>query len=134
LTTVGVLVCLVLATFAYIAHTYLAPEKMCGKEAGPEAVAPSGEFKAVIYEFDCGAMDPFITHVSILSRSDEIPYEAGNVFRASRGSRSGAWKGPYAEITWLTSDRLLVRYIGDAEIRFKETKLKGVTITYEALP
>jgi hypothetical protein len=134
LITVGVLFCLTLATCVYLGHTYFSPEKFCGKEPGPEVVAPGGKNKAAIYEFDCGAMDPFITHISILSPGAEIPYEAGNVFRASKGSRSGAWKGPYAEIEWLAPDHLLVRYIGDAEVRLKETKIKGVTISYQSLP
>ena len=129
-----VVACLIVGTCTYFANFVLTPENMCGTKTGPQLISPNSEYKAVIYEFDCGAMDPFSTQISILAVEDEIQLEGGNVFGSTRGKRRGTWDGPYAEIEWLSQDHLLVRYISDTDIHHKEDWVKGVKISYEILP
>jgi len=122
-----------LARCGYQIYDVLRTENMCGKTMGYEAVSPTGTHKAVIYEFNCGAMDPFSTQISILSRDEEIPYSHGNVFGASRGERRGAWNGPYAEIEWITSNHLHIKYIKDTSVHHMAKEVRGVKITSETL-
>lgn len=124
---------LYLAQCSYQIYDALRPENMCGKTLGVEKLSPSGELKAVIYEFNCGAGDPFSTQVSILAPEEEIPYHGGNVFAASRGERRGSWNGPYAEIEWESPEHLIIKYIGDTNVHFKNNEVSGIRVTYETL-
>ncbi len=96
-------------------------------------MSPSGARKAVIYEFNCGAMDPFSTQISILSANEEIPYSGGNVFSSSRGGRRGEWNGPYAEVEWITENHLHLMYIKDTNVHYLASEVNGVKITSETL-
>ena len=53
---------------------------MCGNEVFEEVNSPSLEFKAVIFQRDCGATTAFSTQVSVLSGTEVLPNESGNVF------------------------------------------------------
>lgn len=114
-------------------HDVLRPENMCGKTLGKEVKAPGEPYKAVIYEFNCGAMDPFSTQISILAVNEEIPFAGGNVFSSTRGERRGNWRGPYAEVEWLDSGHLHIRYTADTDVHFLATQIKGIKITSETL-
>ncbi len=118
---------------SYEIYDALRPENMCGQTLGYEAMSPSGTHKAVIYEFNCGAMDPFSTQISILSPNEEIPYSDGNVFGSSRGERRGDWNGPYAEIQWLSPNHLHIKYIRDTNVHHLAAEVNGVKITSETL-
>lgn len=118
---------------AYEIYVALKPENMCGVQLGAEALSPNQKLKAVIYQFDCGATTPFTTQVSILKPSEAIPYSAGNVFSAYNGSQEGAWRGPFAEIAWLSDTTLKVSYISDAAVQEREEKYKGIKVEYVPL-
>ena len=124
---------LYLAQCGYQIYDILRPETMCGKTLGIEELSPSGNHKAVIYEFNCGAGDPFSTQISILSPQEHIPYHSGNVFGASRGERRGSWNGPYAEIEWKSPVHLVIKHIDDTNIHFKKSKVGDISVTYETL-
>lgn len=124
---------LYLAKGSYAIYDALRPENMCGKTLGYETMSPSGTHKAVIYEFNCGAMDPFSTQISILLPNKEIPYSGGNVFGSSRGERRGDWNGPYAEIKWLSHNHLHIKYIKDTNVQHLATEVNGIKITSETL-
>jgi hypothetical protein len=118
---------------AYEISLALSPENMCGVQLGAEALSPNQKLKAVIYQFDCGATSPFTTQVSILKPAEAIPYSAGNVFSAYKGSQKGAWRGPFAEIAWLSDTTLKVSYISDAVVQESEQKYRGINIKYVPL-
>mgnify|MGYP003630942723 CR=1 FL=1 len=124
---------LYLGKCSYEIYDALRPENMCGKTLGYESMSPSGSHKAVIYEFNCGAMDPFSTQISILAPNEEVPYSGGNVFGSSRGERRGDWNGPYAEIEWLSENHLHIKYIKDTNVHHLAAKVNGVKITSETL-
>ena len=84
----------------------------CGNTVVRQADAPDGKHSAVMFQRDCGATTGFSTQLSIV-RAGEPPAGAGNTFRADddHGAASaGDWGGPWAEMSWLAPDRLLVRY------------------------
>ena len=122
-----------LAQCSYRIYNTLRPDSMCGTTLGAETLSPDGRHKAVIYEFSCGAMDPFTTQVSILKTDEEIPFSGGHVFGSSRGNRRGLWNGPYAELEWVSSSHLVVRYISDTSVQVKNELVNGVQISYETL-
>lgn len=53
---------------------------MCGNEIFQEAYSPDGEYKAVVFQRDCGATTGFSTQISILKASADLPDKGGNVF------------------------------------------------------
>ena len=99
---------------------------MCGNEVFQKALAPSGNIKAVLFQRDCGATTGFSTQISLVSISDELPNESGNVFIVE-----GHPKDRNTEITWLNPTELLVRHTAGLQVNKQETLLNGVTITYE---
>lgn len=119
-----------IASEIYVA---LKPENMCGVQLGAEALSPNQRLKAVIYQFDCGATAPFTSQVSILKPAEAIPYSAGNVFSAYNGSQEGTWRGPFAEIAWVSDTTLKVSYISDAVIQAREEKYEGIKVEYVPL-
>ena len=99
---------------------------MCGNEVFQEALAPSGNLKAVIFQRDCGSTTGFSTQISLVSTSDELPNESGNVFIVE-----GHPKDRNIEITWLNPTELLILHTAGLQAHKQETLLNGVTITYE---
>jgi hypothetical protein len=52
---------------------------MCANEIYKEVNSPSQEFKAVIFQRDCGATTSFSTQISIVSKATTLPNESGNI-------------------------------------------------------
>ena len=85
------------------------------------AAAPAGDRKAVMFERDCGATTAYSTQVSILPSGKKLN-GAGNVF---------VIEGPWARITWLSPDVLLIQYDDQARVFHANEAVAGVTIRYE---
>jgi hypothetical protein len=95
--------------------------------------APGGEHSAVMFQRDCGATSGFSTQVSVLEDGDE-PSGGGNTYRADDdhgAAELGNWGGPWAEITWLTPNHLLVRYAAGSRIFEQDEEVAGVNVSYE---
>lgn len=107
---------------------------VCGVDVVEEVYSGNNELRAVLYQFDCGAMDSFSTQVSLLSGADELPNKAGNVFSAKHSVYRGEWGGPYTEISWLSDNELLISYAEDSEILQEQVNLDSVTVTYKKIP
>ena len=96
--------------------------------------APDGLHTAIMFQRDCGATTGFSTQVSVLD-AGEATSDGGNAFRADDnhgGAAVGDWGGPWAEIRWLNSDHLLVRYAANSRIFEQEEEVAGVRISYAA--
>jgi hypothetical protein len=110
-------------------------EPGCTDTTVAEARAPEGQLKAVLFQRDCGATTGFSTQVSVLKSTGHVS-GSGNAFRAddNHGAAAiGTWGGPWAEIRWLTSEHLLIRYAEGSRIFEQSNAVSGVTITYEAV-
>ena len=116
---------------SYFVYAFFTSSPMCGVEIVKEVYSNNKEVKAVLFQFDCGAMDSFSTQVSVLSATDEFPIESGNVFSAKHGEYRGEWGGPYAEIKWVTDNELLISYAEDTEIFQKQTEIGVVSVAYK---
>jgi hypothetical protein len=61
-------------------------DDLCGNQVTQEVSSPSGNYRAIVFEFDCGATTGFSTQVSILPANKKLKNETGNIF-AAEGDR-----------------------------------------------
>lgn len=81
-------------------------DDMCGNEVYSEVLSPDGEYKAVVFQRDCGATTGFSTQVSIIHSGDNLKNEGGNVYIIAGHPR----------------DTLLVaRWLSDTELRIEKS-------------
>lgn len=107
----------------------------CSNEVVESVTSPDGAREAVMFQRDCGATTGFSTQVSIIERGEPLS-GSGNVFRADDdhgAARTGPWGGSWAEMEWLASDRLLIRYATNSRLFEKDESVSGVAISYEAV-
>lgn len=74
---------------------------MCANEINKEVNSPNQEFKAVIFQRDCGATTGFSTQVSVVSKSKALPNEGGNILVIG-----GHPNDTLLEINWLSNSEL----------------------------
>jgi hypothetical protein len=131
---VTILTFVVVAFLSYKAFMRLSLADMCGVDVVNERYSENKKVKAVLYQFDCGAMDSFSTQVSVLDASENLLNTGGNVFSAKHSAYRGEWGGPYAEIKWLNNSELLISYAEDAEILQMQKKSGAAHISYKKIP
>lgn len=105
----------------------------CSNTVVDRANSPDGLHSAMMFQRDCGATTSFSTQVSVVERGKE-PSGGGNTFRADDdhgASPDGEWGGPWAQITWLAPDHLLIRYAAKSRLFAQEDKVSGIKISYQ---
>jgi hypothetical protein len=105
----------------------------CQNSTVSTVAALPGDFKAVLFQRDCGATTGFSSQVSV-TRSDEAPSGGGNAFVADtdRGVANAASRGgPWVELRWVSPQELLIRYDAKARLFTQNATVSGVTVTYE---
>lgn len=105
----------------------------CRLQVASEIPSPSGELKAVLFQYDCGATTPFTTNVSVMPAGESTAKKPGNVFSAYHGSSAGPWGGPNAKIQWLSDRSLKISYIADAKVSLQSSQVGKVAVAYEHL-
>ena len=112
----------------------------CGDQIIAEAPSPGGEYRAIVFERDCGATTEFSTQVSVLRRNEGFRAEH-TWLRSSSGANcftcdsdhgkaaGGAWGGPWVDVRWVSGDRLEVRYDERARVFRHESRVSGVAVT-----
>ena len=53
---------------------------MCGNNPHKEYFSPNNEYKAVVFQRDCGATTGFSTQISIIEAGDSLSNESGNIY------------------------------------------------------
>jgi len=97
--------------------------------------SPDGKRDAVLFQRDCGATTGFSTQISILDVGEQLS-GMGNTFRADddHGAASaGDWGGSWAEMKWLSRDRLLIRYAAKSRIFEQDDHVSGVDVIYQTV-
>lgn len=105
----------------------------CTNEVISRLVSPDGQHEAVMFQRDCGATSGYSTQISIVEVG-QAPTGGGNAFRADDNhgaAKVGDWGGSWAEIKWLASNRLLVRYAYKSRIFEQDDTVAGVSVIYE---
>lgn len=107
----------------------------CTDEVVTRLASPDGKREAVMFQRDCGATSGYSTQISIVEVG-QAPAGGGNTFRADDNhgaAKVGDWGGSWAEIKWLASDRLLVRYADKSRIFEQDNTVAGVSVSYETV-
>lgn len=90
----------------------------------------------MLFQRDCGATTSFTTQISILTQADAYVVDRGNVFIADDAhsrAKAGTWGGPWANVSWITDDHLLIRYANESRIFEQEDRFGHIQITYQAV-
>ncbi len=107
----------------------------CSNEIITRLASPNGEREAVMFQRACGATTGYSTQISIVE-TGQAPAGEGNAFRADDdhgAAKIGDWGGSWAEMKWLASDRLLVRYAEKSRIFEQDDSIAGVSVSYESV-
>ncbi len=92
---------------------------LCGNEIFQEVYSPDHEYKAVVFQRDCGATTSFSTQISILKASAKLPDESGNAF-AMDGHPD--WAG--VKINWETNRLVSIEYAAGYEVFYMKDSVR----------
>jgi hypothetical protein len=105
----------------------------CQNTVASRALSPDGIHSAILFQRDCGATTGFSTQISVLGNGG-APSGSGNAYQADDNhgvAAVGDWQGPWANMRWLGTDRLLIRYATKSRIFAQESEVDGVKIDYQ---
>ena len=88
---------------AVVTGGYFLMKDMCGSEVYQTVYSPDQRFKAVVFQYECGATTGFSTQISILEAAAMLENEPGNVLGVDGHPDEIAPK-----LTWVSSDHLSV--------------------------
>jgi Family of unknown function (DUF5412) len=111
-TTAGFLLFLYIGSSVF---NYVIINDMCESYPYKTVVSPNGKYKALIYQFDCGATNGFSTQISILNAEKMLNDEPGNIFRSDGHPEDGA-----PEILWLDDKHLIIHKRGNNQVYSQE--------------
>lgn len=101
----------------------------CGSELFKSVISPDGKYKAVIYQFDCGATTGFSTQVSILGVNEDLDESEGNIF-----SSDGHPNDVALEVQWPSDNQLNIHKHAGVKVYKQEVSLgwlwNKIDITY----
>lgn len=117
--TFGALVFFALAGVVWLFTS--ATGSLCENEIFKEVNSPDLEFKAVIFQRDCGATTGFSTQVSVMPISETLPNESGNVLIIE-----GHPNDTQLEINWVSNSELnILKNLNGSE--YKAEKIIGLS-------
>jgi hypothetical protein len=109
----------------------------CASNHLDESRSPFGSKKAEIFNFDCGATTGFITSIAIIDASAPTPSDNDDSFfiaDADHGlvpdSSTYDQGGPRVKVTWISADKLEIRYPKESRIFRSEKKKDGIEVSY----
>lgn len=109
---------------------------MCATTVIDQVASPSGKYKAVIFQIDCGATSDFNSQVAIVpenkdsTEKDALPKSFFVADRDHGRAPEGKEHGPEVRLNWLSDSRLEIQHHELARILRAERSLKGVAIDY----
>jgi hypothetical protein len=125
----GLIVLFLSGVAVIVVGAYFLLKGMCGTEVYQTLYSPDKAFKAVVYQFDCGATTSFSTQVSLLKADAVIENEAGNVFSAKGHPKDAA-----LEVKWVDSHHLSIDTPSNIEVYKRENEWgwfsDSVEVTY----
>ena len=108
---------------------------MCGNSIISRTASPDDRHEALLFQRDCGATTGFTTQISIVE-TGASESGSGNAFIADDDhgkARGGDWGGPWAEVKWLASNHLLIRYAAKSRIFDQNEAVGSVVLSYQAI-
>ncbi|WP_024304573.1 hypothetical protein [Pseudogulbenkiania sp. MAI-1] len=115
---------------------YYVSHSMCTNEVIAELPSPERDYRAVVFQRDCGALTGFSTQVSVFRSWSFRGNGAGNVFIADSNHGAvpvGQGGGPEARVRWRSPRTLVVSYHRNARVFLAERQVGAVQIEFEPL-
>lgn len=109
---------------------------MCATTVFDQVQSPSGKYKAVLFQIDCGATSDFNSHVVIVdsgfdtSEPKSLPKSFFLADRDHGRAPAGLTRGPEVKLTWLSDKQLQLQYHQYARIFRSDSNQRGVAIQY----
>ncbi|WP_371324486.1 hypothetical protein VX159_02875 [Dechloromonas sp. ZY10] len=109
---------------------------MCANTVFDQVQSPSGKYKAVLFQIDCGAATDFNSQVVIVdggfdtSEPKSLPKSFFVADRDHGRAPAGLTRGPEVKLTWLSDERLELQYHQFARIFRSESDQRGVAVKY----
>jgi hypothetical protein len=106
-----------------------------------EIYSPNREFRAVVFQRDCGATTGFSTQVSVLAANQRFLTERswlqstkpGNVLVADTNhgnAPSGPGGGPVVQLEWIGPRQLRITHDNRARVSVRQSKIDIVDVEY----
>ena len=104
----------------------------CNNNLLKEINSPNKQYKAVVFQRNCGATTDFSTQVSILPINSVLSNDSGNVFicDSNHGKAPSNSGGPQVEVEWKESDLLQITTNRNVRIFLSQDKLDNISIAY----
>ena len=121
---VAVVPALLIGTFIYFTSD------MCGNYPYSEIASPNGDYKAVVFQRDCGATTGFSTQISIVKIDEGLENKSGNIFIVDGHPDNYAPK-----VVWTSDSELEIYWVlNGAEHKAKNSwgLLNKIRINYRA--
>ncbi len=99
---------------------------LCGNEISQEVFSPDGEYKAVVFQRDCGATTGFSTQISIMRATDELPNKPGNIF-----VMDGHPDWTEVHVQWETDRSVVISYSSKYEVFQAKDRLRDFLTVIE---
>ena len=109
----------------------------CGNLHLLEVPSSSGDWKAVVFERDCGATTGFSTQVSVIKAGASLSNEGGNVFVADtnhNAAPSGQGGGPVVRVTWIAHSRIRIEHHPLVRPIKAQPSYNGIRVDYVPTP
>lgn len=108
-------------------------DDFCGNSPLLEVPSPSGDWKVVVFERNCGATTGFSTQVSVIKAGTSLPNEGGNLFVADtnhNAAPSGPGGGPAVRVTWVAPSNIRIEHHPLARLIKAQPSYSGIRIDY----
>jgi len=107
---------------------FYATSDMCGNYIHKEYLSPNNQYKAIVFQRDCGATTGFSTQVSIIRANDKLENESGDVFIIPGHPEKVA-----PDLDWANENELLIYQALNGSEYKAETKwgwFDSIKVTY----
>lgn len=124
---------IILSAFIYQSVGCIDLSEGCANEVIKEILSPNKNYKAVIFQRDCGSTTNYSTQISILEANEALSNKKGNIFVCDddHGRAPSDANGKILILVeWKTNDSIYITYDSRTRIFSSRTYLSGISITY----
>lgn len=122
----------------YFLNNIFSVRKMCGSEGSYQLIAPDGQYRATLFEFDCGATTDFGTHIAVQSSSrkfDPFDVRDSELVLAADSDHNKAGidiNGMlHLRARWIDTRHLSIELPSNARVFRQQTQSGPVTISFQ---
>jgi len=117
--------CVVIVSIGLYAINTLFSGK-CVNRIFQEVLSPAGNYKAVLFETNCGVASSVSTQVSLMITGEKLKNDGGSIYIID-----GHPKERQMKLIWLDPKKLLIQNPSTLQPFKRETQYKDIAIVYE---